>query len=40
VEEDKDGKGYILTAEVYGKGVDMWLRSQGDAVKMLSVKAK
>jgi hypothetical protein len=28
-------KGYILTAEVYGEGVDMWLRSQGDAVKML-----
>ncbi|MDR1873604.1 MAG: WYL domain-containing protein [Synergistaceae bacterium] len=24
---------YTVTAEVYGKGIDMWLRSQGDFVK-------
>ena len=26
---------YRITAEVYGSGIDMWLRSQGDAVKVL-----
>ena len=26
---------YRITAEVYGNGIDMWLRSQGDAVKVL-----
>lgn len=26
-------KGYLITAEVFGKGVDMWLRSQGDWVE-------
>ena len=30
VERDKDG--WIVEAEVYGDGVDMWLRSQGDSV--------
>jgi predicted DNA-binding transcriptional regulator YafY len=29
--EEPDG-GYTVTAEVYGKGIDMWLRSQGDFV--------
>lgn len=33
VECDKDG--WIVEAEVYGDGVDMWLRSQGDSVVML-----
>lgn len=28
--------GYIISAEVFGKGIDMWLRSQGDVVKMIS----
>ena len=27
---------YTVEAEVYGPGIDMWLRSQGDMVKVLS----
>ncbi len=34
ISED-DGK-YILEAEVFGDGIDMWFRSQGDAVKVIS----
>ena len=26
---------YTISAEVFGKGIDMWLRSQGDAVELL-----
>lgn len=26
---------YTISAEVFGKGIDMWLRSQGDAVEMV-----
>lgn len=26
--------GYLISAEVFGKGIDMWLRSQGDMVEM------
>lgn len=33
ISEDK-GR-YIIQAEVFGDGIDMWLRSQGDMVKML-----
>lgn len=33
VKKLKDG--YILTAEAYGEGVDMYLRSQGDSVKKI-----
>ena len=29
---------YCITAEVYGNGIDMWLRSQGDAVKVVDQK--
>lgn len=32
--DEKGGK-YIITAEVFGKGIDMWLRSQGDDIKVL-----
>jgi len=32
--EEKDGV-YTIEAEVYGSGVDMWLRSQGDAVEVI-----
>lgn len=32
--DEKDGV-YTITAEVFGKGIDMWLRSQGDLVKVL-----
>lgn len=32
--DEEDGK-YILTAEVFGKGIDMWFRSQGDLIKII-----
>jgi len=32
---DKEDDGYIITAEVYGDGIDMWLRSQGENVDQL-----
>lgn len=32
--EDGNG-GYIVEAEVFGKGIDMWLRSQGNNIKMI-----
>lgn len=32
--DEEDGK-YILTAEVFGKGIDMWIRSQGDLIKII-----
>ncbi|WP_029201916.1 helix-turn-helix transcriptional regulator [Oribacterium sp. NK2B42] len=31
---EDDGK-YVIQAEVFGEGIDMWLRSQGDKVKIL-----
>lgn len=33
--EDGKQKVYTVTAEVFGAGIDMWLRSQGTAVKIL-----
>lgn len=35
VVSEEDG-GYVVSAEVFGKGIDMWLRSQGDVVKVIS----
>ena len=35
IESEKDGK-YIIRAEVFGKGIDMWLRSQGENVKVIN----
>ena len=32
---DHDEDGYIITAEVFGTGIDMWLRSQGELVELL-----
>lgn len=32
---EQDGNTYTLTAEVYGDGIDMWLRSQGDWVEII-----
>jgi hypothetical protein len=32
--EEKEGV-YTIKAEVFGKGIDMWLRSQGDVVKVI-----
>lgn len=31
---EEDGK-YVISAEVFGDGIDMWLRSQGDIIKLL-----
>lgn len=31
----EEGGKYVVEAEVFGKGIDMWLRSQGEAVKRL-----
>ena len=36
--DEEDGK-YIVSAEVFGKGIDMWLRSQGDFVEVISEKS-
>ena len=33
IREDEDK--YIIDAEVFGDGIDMWLRSQGETVKLL-----
>lgn len=32
-----NGNDYLISAEVFGKGIDMWLRSQGDMVEMHTV---
>ena len=32
---EQNGNAYTLTAEVYGDGIDMWLRSQGDWVEII-----
>lgn len=34
VEKEEDGE-YIICAEVFGDGINMWLRSQGDNIKLL-----
>ena len=31
----KEEDGYIISAEVFGKGVDMWIRSQGEYVEIV-----
>lgn len=33
---DRDGKKYLIEAEVYGDGIKMWLLSQGSWVKAVS----
>lgn len=35
IKMDDGTKKYVITAEVYGKGIDMWLKSQGDKVKVV-----
>lgn len=32
---EKDDAGFLLTAEVFGDGIDMWVRSQGDNVTLI-----
>ncbi len=34
IEAEEDGA-YIISAEVFGKGIDMWLRSQGEYVTLI-----
>jgi len=31
----EDNGVYVVSAEVFGKGIDMWLRSQGDCVEVM-----
>lgn len=31
---EKDAEGWTVEAEVFGKGIEMWLRSQGEYVKV------
>lgn len=35
--KEEDGK-YVIEAEVFGKGIEMWLRSQGKNVKLMDMK--
>ena len=35
--EQHDENGYLISAEVFGKGINMWLRSQGDMVETYNV---
>ena len=32
---EKNDKGYLITAEVFGSGIDIWIRSQGDLVEVV-----
>ncbi len=33
----EDGR-YLISAETFGKGIEMWLRSQGDQIEMIKNK--
>ena len=33
--KSEDESGYIVEAEVFGKGIDMWIRSQGELIELL-----
>ena len=35
---ERDGKKYLIEAEVYGDGIKMWLHSQGTWVKVIKPK--
>ena len=37
--KEEDGK-YLVSAETFGKGIEMWLRSQGDMVEVVKKKEK
>ena len=32
---DRTEEGYVISAEVFGDGVDMWLRGQGDNIEIV-----
>ena len=34
IEKEENGV-YTISAEVFGDGIDMWLRSQGDSIKLI-----
>lgn len=34
----QDAEGYTIGAEVFGTGIDMWIRSQGENVEVNSMK--
>ena len=34
--KEEDGR-YVIEAEVFGKGIEMWLRSQGEYVKLMNM---
>lgn len=31
----EDANGWLISAEVFGKGIEMWLRSQGDFIEIM-----
>ena len=33
--DEQDAKGYLVTAEAFGEGIHMWLRSQGEWVEVI-----
>jgi hypothetical protein len=35
---EKDEKGWVIQAEVFGDGIEMWLRSQGNRIELFPVK--
>lgn len=35
IKEDEENKRYLIRAETFGKGIDMWLRSQGDFIEVV-----
>ena len=37
---ERTSDGWIIKAEVFGKGIDMWLRSQGEMIKILTGSAR
>ena len=37
---ERTSDGWIVKAEVFGKGIDMWLRSQGEMIKILTGSAR
>lgn len=34
---EKDDSGYVITAEVFGDGIDMWIRSQGNNIEVMEI---
>ena len=32
----KDETGWLISAEVFGEGIDMWLRTHGDKIELVT----